>query len=113
MVEQGDIIWLNFSPQSGHEQSGCRPALVVSNGSFNQLTKKAAMVCPITNTDRNLPFHVKLSEGTQTKGVILCDHAKIADIQARGFEFIEKAPKEIVLEVIALINCFIEAETEE
>ena len=110
MVKQGDIIWLNFSPQAGHEQSGRRPALVVSNNSFTQITQKAAMVCPITNTNKNFPFHVTLNDKTQTTGVILCDQAKIVDIQTRNFEFIEKAPKEIVLEVIDVINGFIEIE---
>ena len=110
MVEQGDIIWLNFSPQAGHEQSGRRPALVISNTSFTQITQKAAMVCPITNTNRSLPFHVTLDDKTQTTGVILCDQAKIVDIQTRNCEFIEKAPKDIVLEVIDIIHSFIETE---
>jgi len=53
MVKQGDIIWLDFNPQTGHEQSGRRPALVVSNESFNRFSKMA-IVCPITNTDLSL-----------------------------------------------------------
>lgn len=110
MVNQGDIIKLNFSPQAGHEQSGRRPALVISNSSFTQVTRTVAMVCPITNTDKNLPFHVKLDDKTGTTGVILCDQAKMIDIQARDFEFIEKAPKDIVIEVIDIINGFIEIE---
>ena len=108
MVNQGEIIWLDFSPQSGHEQSGRRPALVVSNDIFTQITKKAAMVCPITNVNKSLPFHVNLDNRTQTTGVILCDQAKIVDIQARKFEFIEKAPEEIILEAIDIISSFIE-----
>ena len=112
MVEQGDIIWINFNPQTGHEQSGRRPALVISNNSFTQITQKAAMVCPITKTDKSFPFHVNLDDRTQTAGVVLCDQAKIIDIQARNFEFIEKAPKEIVLEVVDIIIGFIEIEKE-
>jgi len=110
MVEQGDIIWIDFNPQAGHEQNGRRPALVISNNSFALITKKAAMVCPITKTDKSFPFHIKLDDQTKTIGVVLCDQAKIIDIQARNFEFIEKAPKEIVLEVIDIINGFIEKE---
>ena len=110
MVKQGDIIWINFNPQAGHEQSGRRPALVISNSSFTQITQKAAMVCPITKTDKSLPFHINLDDRTQTTGVVLCDQAKIIDIQARNFEFIEKAPEEIVLEAIDIINGFIEKE---
>jgi len=110
MVKQGDIIRLNFNPQAGHEQSGRRPALVVSNDSFTLITRTAAMVCPITRTDKSLPFHISLDDRTQTTGVVLCDQAKIIDIQARNFEFIEKAPKDIVLDVIDTINGFIEME---
>ena len=110
MVKQGDIIWLNFNPQAGHEQSGRRPALVISNKSFTQITQKAAMVCPISNTDKNVAFHIKLDDNTKTTGFILCDQAKIIDIQARNYEFIEEAPKEILLEAIDVINGFIEIE---
>ena len=75
-------------------------------GVVNLLT----LVCPITKTDKNLPFHIKLDDRTQTNGVVLCDQAKITDIKARNFEFIEKAPKDIVLEVIDILNGFIELE---
>jgi len=110
MVKQGDIIWLDFDPQAGHEQSGRRPALVISNKSFIQITAKAAMVCPITKTNKNLPFHIKLDSRTQTAGFILCDQAKIIDIQARNFAFIEEAPTDIIEEAIDIINGFIEIE---
>jgi mRNA interferase MazF len=110
MVKQGDIIRLNFNPQAGHEQSGRRPALVISNNSFTQIMQKAAMVCPISQTDKNMAFHVKLDDRTQTTGFVLCDQAKIIDIQARSFEFIEKAPKEILLEAVDIITGFIEIE---
>jgi mRNA interferase MazF len=108
MVRQGDIIRLDFDPQAGREQGGRRPALVISNYSFSQITRIAAMVCPITKTDKNLPFHIRLDDRTQTSGVILCDQAKIVDLQARKFEFVERAPDDIVLEVIDTISGFIE-----
>lgn len=107
MVNQGDIITLNFDPQAGYEQKGYRPALVVSNEKFNKFSKMV-MVCPITTTDKNHPFHVKLDDNTKTTGVILCDQSRILDINARNFEFMEKAPKEIVYEVVDIINSFIE-----
>jgi mRNA interferase MazF len=109
MVKQGDIIWLNFDPQTGHEQRGRRPALVVSNESFNNFSK-LAIVCPITNTDKNHPFHVKLDKGSKTTGVILCDQARTLDINARNFEYIEKSTDEILLDVLDIINGFIEIE---
>ena len=110
MVSQGDIIRLNFNPQTGHEQSGRRPALVISNSDFSQITRVAAMVCPITKTNKRLPFHISLDDRTQTSGVVLCDQAKIIDINARNFEFVERAPQDIVLEAIDIIKGFIEAE---
>jgi mRNA interferase MazF len=110
MVKQGDIIKLNFNPQTGHEQSGRRPALVVSNSGFTQITKTAAMVCPITHTNKNLPFHIPLDNRTETSGVVLCDQAKIIDIHARKYEYIEKAPKDIILEVVDIIHGFIDIE---
>ena len=110
MVKQGDIIWLTFDPQAGHEQSGRRPAIVISNGSFSQITTKFAMVCPITKTDKSFPFHVRLDERTKTEGVILCDQAKIFDITARNCEFIEHVPKDIISDVVDIVSGFIEIE---
>jgi mRNA interferase MazF len=109
MVKQGDIIWLNFDPQIGHEQKGRRPALVISNETFNNFSK-LTIVCPITNTDKNHPFHVKLNDKTKTKGVVLCDQAMTLDIKARNYEFIEKIPEDILLDVLDIIAGFIERE---
>ena len=110
IVKQGDIIKLDFDPQSGNEQKGRRPAFVVSNKTFNNFTKKGAMVCPITNTDRGLKIQIKLDDRTKTTGVIMCDQAKILDLTKRNAEYIESAPKEFILEAIDIINSFIEFE---
>jgi mRNA interferase MazF len=109
MVEQGDIIWLDFDPQAGYEQRGRRPALVVSNKSFNNFSK-LAIVCPITNTNKNHPFHIKFGKETKTTGVLLCDQVRTLDITARNFEFIEKITEEILLDVLDIIMGFIEIE---
>lgn len=105
--EQGDIIYLDFDPQTGHEQRGRRPAFIVSNNLFNKFTK-AAIVCPITNTDRNIPIQVKLDNRTKTTGVIMCEQVKALDIKKRNAEFIEKAPVDIIAEVVDLVYSFIE-----
>jgi len=110
IAKQGDIIRINFDPQAGNEQMGRRPALVVTNGTFNNFTKKGAMVCPITNTDKGLRIQVKLDERTTTTGVIMCEQAKILDLSQRNAEYIEPAPKDIIWEVIDIINGFIEFE---
>ncbi len=105
--EQGDIILLEFDPQAGHEQMGRRPALVVSNNTFNMFTK-IAIVCPITNTDRGFPLHVPLQKRTKTTGVVMCEQVKSLDISARKATFLEKAPKDIVEEVADILISFVD-----
>lgn len=107
MFEQGDIIYLDFDPQSGHEQKGRRPALVVSNDLFNRVSS-LTMVCPITHTDRGYPFHVKLDGRTKTDGVIMCDQARMLDAKSRNASFREKAPEDITAEAVDLIIGFLE-----
>lgn len=106
--DQGDIIWLNFSPQSGHEQRGRRPALVVSNLPFNS-ARPFAIICPITMTDRNDPFHVRLDDRTKTSGVVLADQVRSLDVDSRDPEYIERAPEEITMEVLDIIAGLTEA----
>jgi mRNA interferase MazF len=105
--EQGDILLLEFDPQAGHEQKGRRPAFVVSNNTFNHFTK-IVIVCPITNTNRGFPLHVLLDERTKTTGVIMCEQVKSLDISARNASFIEKAPADILDEVVDILIGFVE-----
>jgi mRNA interferase MazF len=109
MVKQGDIIWLDFNPQTGHEQKGRRPALVVSNETFNDFSN-LAIVCPITNTNKAHPFHAALDNRTKTTGVVLCDQARTLDIQARKCEFIERIPQDILPGDLDILAGFIEME---
>lgn len=92
--EQGDIVIMDFNPQQGHEQSGRRPAVIISNNTLNQHSS-LVLVCPITNTNKKHPFHIELDEHSKTTGVILCDQAKMLDIKARNAQFKEKCPKYI------------------
>ena len=107
IFEQGDIIYLDFDPQAGHEQKGRRPALVVSNDLFNRVSS-LTMVCPITHTDRGHPFHVRLAGRTKTDGVVMCDQARMLDLSSRRAAFEEKAPADLVAEAVDLITGFIE-----
>jgi len=107
VFEQGDIVYLDFDPQAGHEQRGRRPALVVSNNLYNRVSS-LTMVCPITHTDRGHPFHVKLDGRTKTDGVIMCDQARMLDLNSRKASFEEKAPEDIIAEAVDLIIGFIE-----
>jgi mRNA interferase MazF len=107
MVNQGDIIWLDFDPQSGHEQGGRRPALVVSNEEFNRISDEA-MVCPITRRDKGYPFQVRLDARTVTGGVIKCDQLKTLDLHSRNYTFVERLPDDILSEVLDLVRGFLE-----
>lgn len=103
MVKQGDIIWINLNPTVGHEQAGTRPALVVSNNSFNKLTG-LAIVCPITNTNKGFPLHIPLDKGTKTTGVVLCEHPKALDLNTRGYQFIERIAEDKLKEVLTILR---------
>lgn len=105
MVKQGSII--NFNPQSGHEQAGYRPGLVVSNDFFNQKTSMT-IVCPITNTNNKFPLHVPLDSRTKTTGVVLCEQLKALDVEARGYRFVEMVPSDILENVIDIVISEIE-----
>lgn len=107
MVKQGSIIKINFNPQSGHEQAGYRPALVVSNDFFNQKTSMT-IVCPITNTNNKFPLHVPLDSRTKTTGVVLCEQLKALDVEARGYRFVEMVPGDILENVIDIVFSEIE-----
>jgi mRNA interferase MazF len=99
---------MDFNPQSGHEQAGKRPAVIVSNKDSMKHMNTRAMVCPITNTDRGFPAHVRLDNRTKTAGVILCDQAKVLDIKTRKAEYIEPLPKDILEEVVDIIIGMVE-----
>lgn len=103
--KQGDIITMNFSPQSGHEQAGNRPALVVSNDSFFKFTHRI-IVCPITNTNNGFPLHIPLDARTKTTGVIECEQCKSLDILSRGAAYHETLPSGILATVLRNIKLF-------
>ena len=100
---KGDFIVLTFDPQSGHEQMGRRPALVVSNTLFNRRTG-LAMVCPITNTFRDMPFHVKVPDESSVTGYTMVEQLKSVDFVSRRARFVEKAPQATVDEALAILD---------
>ena len=107
MVKQGDIIKVSFDSNSGHEQAGYRPALVVSNDEFIRRTK-LAIVCPITNTNNSFPLHIPLDARTKTTGVVLCEHVRTLDLQARKSRSVERVPDDILKLVTDIIAAEIE-----
>ncbi|WP_151949044.1 type II toxin-antitoxin system PemK/MazF family toxin [Aliarcobacter butzleri] len=103
--KKGDLVILSFDPSSGHEQKGRRPALIISNEVFNKALG-LAIACPITNTDRNFPFHVKL-EAKNLKGFIMTEQIKSIDFNAREVKFVEKVDGNILNQVLGITKSII------
>lgn len=101
--EKGDFITLTFDPQSGHEQKGRRPALVVNNLIFNRATG-LAIVCPITNTDRKIPFHLPVPPSGKLTGFVMVEQVKSIDFNTRKAKFVEKSPPELIADVLEVID---------
>jgi mRNA interferase MazF len=101
--KQGDFVVVNFDPQSGHEQKGRRPALVVSKTDFNRHTG-LAMLCPITNTFRNFPFHIPVPAGSKLTGYIMVGQTRSVDYGSRKVKFVEKASRAVLDEVLAMLD---------
>ena len=104
--EQGDIVVLSFDPQSGHEQKGRRPAIIVSNKTFNQHLG-LAFACPITNTKRDFPFHIEVKSDNIT-GFIMGEQMKSIDYNARNIKFIEKADQKTINKILGIIDSIME-----
>ncbi len=104
--QKGDFVIVTLDPQSGHEQKGRRPALVISNTLFNKRTG-LAIVCPITNTDRNFPFHVKVTDQPSIAGYVMVEQVKSIDFVSRKVRFVKKAPSEILNEVLGILDACI------
>ncbi|MEI8230217.1 MAG: type II toxin-antitoxin system PemK/MazF family toxin [Candidatus Peregrinibacteria bacterium] len=96
---RGDIVLVQFFPQRGKEQAGRRPALVLSPQSYNAKVG-LAIACPITGKAKGYPFEVALPKTMRTKGVVLADHIKSIDWQARGARFIESGPPSLLSAVL-------------
>jgi len=101
--QKGDFISVTFDPQSGHEQKGRRPALVVSNTLFNEKTG-LAIVCPITSTNRDYPFHVAIINHPQINGFVMVEQVKSIDYRARQIKKIGTAPEDLLSEVLSLLD---------
>ena len=101
--DRGDVIWLQFNPQAGHEQAGRRPALVLSPKAYN--SKAGLMLCcPVTSKVKGYPFEVQLPADFDVSGVILSDQVRSLDWKARKAEFIAHAPDPVVNEVLEKLN---------
>lgn len=103
--DRGDVIWLNFNPQAGREQSGHRPALVISPKEYNRKTGLAVM-CPMTTQAKGYPFEVAITTGS-VQGVVLSDHLKNLDWKERKATFKGKASPAVFKEVMNKISALL------
>ena len=99
---RGDVVWLNFDPQAGHEQAGRRPAFVLSPEAYNRKTG-LFLACPITSKLKGFPFEAALPAGLAVTGVILADQIKSLDWKVRRAEFATATTDDVVADVLALI----------
>lgn len=96
---RGDLVWLSFSPQSGHEQAGVRPALTLSPEEYNRKVG-LAVFCPVTSKAKGYPFEVPLPAGLEVSGVVLSDQLRSLDWKARRARFASRAPDAATVEVL-------------
>lgn len=104
--EKGDLVYINFNPQAGHEQAGHRPGIVLSPKSFNEVTGFAA-ICPITRNAKGWGFEVLLPKGLIFHGVILTDQLKNLDWTARSLQIKGQAPEFTVQQCLEKIHTFL------
>lgn len=107
--QRGDVVWLTFDPQAGHEQAGRRPAVVVSPATYNGKVG-LALLCPITNQAKGYPFEVAIPTGLAVKGVILSDQIKSLDWRVRNAEFIARLPDSVMVEVLQKLSTLLSAQ---
>jgi mRNA interferase MazF len=105
--ERGDVVWLNFTPQAGHEQAGHRPALVLSPSSYNGKTG-LMLCCPITSQVKGYPFEVEIGAGAGVQGVILSDQVKSLDWTAREAKRKGKVVPAVIEKTLARIRVLLD-----
>ena len=104
--DRGDIVWITFNPQAGHEQAGRRPALVLSPAAYNGKVG-LAILCPITSQTKAYPFEVLIPAGLKIGGAILSDQVKSLDWKVRQAEFVGKLPASTLDEVLQKLGTLI------
>jgi mRNA interferase MazF len=101
--DRGDVVWLDFTPQTGHEQAGRRPAVVLSPAAYNQKVG-LALVCPITTQTKDYPFEVTIAGERAVTGVILADQVKSIDWRARRAKVVDRLGPDVVAKTLSLLR---------
>ena len=104
--DRGDVVWLEFNPQAGHEQAGHRPAVVLSPRAYNQKSG-LALFCPITSRIKGYPFEVVLPPDLSVQGAVLCDQVKSLDWSARRSRLAVKVPDDAIDDVLAKVRALL------
>ena len=110
-MKQGDIVLMDFDPTQGREQAGYRPALVISKSDYNR-KRNLLWVCPITNTVKELRFHVHLDERTITTGDIICEQVRTIDLLVRKCKYVEAVPRDILEKVLSAVSVIVAIEND-
>lgn len=101
--DSGDLVWITFNPQAGHEQAGRRPALVLSPAAYNGKVG-LAILCPVTSQIKGYPFEVVIPQGLEISGAILSDQVKSLDWKARKAEFCCRLPPDSFNQVVQKLS---------
>jgi mRNA interferase MazF len=104
--DRGDILWLQFNPQSGHEQAEHRPALVLSPSSYNRVSG-LMLCCPMTSQKKGYPFEVVISDQPGKISVVLADQVKSLDWKTRQAVKKGTASSNVVMETLSKLQAFL------
>ncbi len=107
--ERGDLVWLEFNPQAGHEEAGHRPALVLSPKGYNRKVG-LALFCPITSQVKGYPFEVVIPPGLKASGAVLADQVKSLDWRVRKARRLIRAPRNVLEKTLAKIQALLTQE---
>jgi mRNA interferase MazF len=105
--DRGDVVWIDFDPQAGHEQRGHRPALVISKKLYNKNTN-LALFCPITSKEKGFSFEVPLPSDAMITGVVLSDQVKNLDWKARKAEYVFSLPEDVMNEILIRVRALLD-----
>ena len=103
VIDRGDLTWINFNSQAGHEQAGRRPAVVLSPAAYNQRVG-LALFCPIASRVKGYPFEVPLPANSPVQGVVLADQIKSLDWKAREAKVVGRLPDATIGEMLGKLN---------
>jgi mRNA interferase MazF len=104
--DRGDFVWIDLNPRQGRDQSGHRPALVISPKAYNRKTS-LCVVCPATRQAKGYPFEVAVHTADGSASVILADHVRSVDWKTRRVRRIDKVSEQVLGEVVGRLEALL------